>query len=68
MVSTVVFDSISAHIKAQLVLAAVVFTFIGYSVSVFAVHQGGYLSALIMGIVTSLSYRGCSTQDEIEFL
>ena len=54
--------------KAQLVLAAVAFTFTGYSVSVFAVHQGGYLSALIMGIVTSLSYRGCSTQDEIEFL
>lgn len=54
--------------KAQLILAAVAFTFIGYSISVFAVHQGGYLCALIMGIVTSLSYRSCSREDEIEFL
>ena len=54
--------------KAQLILAAISFTFIGYSISVFAVHQGGYLCALIMGIVTSLSYRSYSTEDEIEFL
>ena len=54
--------------KAQLILAAIAFTFIGYSISVFAVHQGGYLCALIMGIVTSLSYRSCSREDEIEFL
>ena len=37
--------------KAQLVLAAVAFLLL-VMVSVFAVHQGGYLSALIMGIVT----------------
>ena len=54
--------------KAQLILAAVAFTFTGYSITVFAVHQGGYLCTLIMGIVTSLSYRSCSKEDEIEFL
>ena len=54
--------------KAQLILAAVAFTFIGYSISVFAVHQGGFLCALIMGIVTSWFYRTCSTGGEIEFL
>ena len=54
--------------KAQLILAAVSFTFIGYSISSLAVEQGGYLSALIMGITTSLSYRNHSTEDEIEFL
>lgn len=54
--------------KAQLILAAVAFTFVGYSISVFAVQQGGYLCALIMGIVTSLSYRSYSKEDEIEFL
>ena len=54
--------------KAQLVLAAVSFTFIGYSISFFAVEQGGYLCALIMGITTSLSYRKNSNEDEIKFL
>ena len=54
--------------KAQLILAAVSFTFIGYSISFFAVEQGGYLCALIMGITTSLSYRKNSNEDEIEFL
>lgn len=54
--------------NAQLILAAVSFTFIGYSISFFAVQQGGYICALIMGITTSLSYRNNSTEVEIEFL
>jgi len=54
--------------KAQLILAAVSFTFIGYSIASLAVEQGGYLCALIMGITTSLSYRNHSNEDEIEFL
>ena len=54
--------------KPQLILAAVSFTFIGYSISFFAVQQGGYLCALVMGITTSLSYRNNSTEDEIDFL
>ena len=54
--------------KAQLILAAVSFTFIGYTIAFLAVQQGGYLCALIMGITTSLSYRNNSTEDEIEFL
>ena len=54
--------------KAQLILAAVSFTFIGYTIVFLAVQQGGYLCALVMGITTSLSYRNNSTEDEIEFL
>ena len=54
--------------KPQLVLAAVAFTLIGYVVSFSITHQGGYLCALVMGIVTSLAYRKSSTDEEIEFL
>ena len=54
--------------KAQLILASVAFTFIGYVISLYVVEQGGYLCALIMGIVTSLSYRSSSGEGEIEFL
>ena len=54
--------------KSQLVLGAVAFTLIGYVVSFSITHQGGYLCALVMGIVTSLTYRGSSTEEEIEFL
>ena len=54
--------------KPQLVLGAVAFTLIGYVVSFSITHQGGYLCALVMGIVTSLTYRKSSTEEEIEFL
>ena len=54
--------------KPQLVLAAVAFTLIGYVVSFSITHQGGYLCALVMGIVTSMTYRRNSTEEEIEFL
>jgi len=54
--------------KPQLVLTAVSFTFIGYVVSFSITNQGGFLCALVMGIVTSLTYRQASTEDEIEFL
>ena len=54
--------------KPQLVLVAVAFTLIGYVVSFSITHQGGYLCALVMGIVTSLAYRKSSTDEEIEFL
>ena len=53
--------------KAQLVLAAVAFTFIGYSVSVFAVHQGGYLS-LDNGNCYIIVLPRVFDTDEIEFL
>ena len=54
--------------KPQLVLSAVSFTFIGYVVSFSITNQGGFLCALVMGIVTSLTYRQTCTEDEIEFL
>jgi len=54
--------------KPQLVLTAVSFTFIGYVVSFSITNQGGFLCALVMGIVTSLTYRQTCTEDEIEFL
>ncbi len=54
--------------KPQLVLAAVAFTLIGYVISFSITHQGGYLCALVMGIVTSMTYRRNSTEEEIEFL
>ena len=54
--------------KAQLVLASLGFTFLGYVITFVIVQQGGYLCALVMGIVTSLTYRSSSTEDEIEFL
>ena len=54
--------------KPQLVLCAVAFTLIGYFVSFSITHQGGYLCALVMGIVTSITYRRSSTEEEIEFL
>ena len=54
--------------KPQLVLGAVAYTLIGYVVSFSITHQGGYLCALVMGIVTSLTYRKSSTEEEIEFL
>tara|TARA_X000000950_G_scaffold91447_1_gene115116 strand:+ start:1058 stop:2470 length:1413 start_codon:yes stop_codon:yes gene_type:complete len=54
--------------KPQLVLGAVAFTLIGYVISFSITHQGGYLCALVMGIVTSLTYRKSSTEEEIEFL
>ena len=54
--------------KPQLVLTAVSFTFLGYVVSFSITNQGGFLCALVMGIVTSITYRQASTEDEIEFL
>lgn len=54
--------------RSQLILAAVSFTLIGYVLTVILAHQSGYLCALVMGIVTSISYRNCSTEAEIEFL
>ena len=54
--------------NAQLVLAAVGFTFLGYVITFVIVEQGGYLCALVMGVVTSMTYRSSSTEDEIEFL
>ena len=54
--------------KPQLVLCAVAFTQIGYVISFSITGLGGYLCALVMGIVTSLTYRKSSTEDEIEFL
>jgi len=54
--------------KPQLVLTAVSFTFIGYVDSFSITNQGGFLCALVMGIVTSLTYRQTCTEDEIEFL
>ena len=54
--------------KAQLVLAAIAFTFLGYVITFVIVEQGGYLCALVMGVVTSMTYRSSSTEDEIEFL
>jgi potassium/hydrogen antiporter len=54
--------------KPQLVLASVSMTFIGYVVSYSVTSHGGYLCALVMGIVTSISCRQTSTEDEIEFL
>ena len=54
--------------KPQLVLVAFGFTILGYVFSDVSLRHGGYLCALVMGIVTSLSYRSSSTEDEIEFL
>ena len=54
--------------KAQLILAAIAFTFLGYVLTFVIVEQGGYLCALVMGVVTSMTYRSSSTEDEIEFL
>ena len=54
--------------KAQLVLAAIAFTFLGYVITFVIVEQGGYLCALVMGVVTSNIYRSSSTEDEMEFL
>ena len=54
--------------RSQLILAAVAFTLLGYVVSFSLVHQAGYLCALVMGVVTSIAYRNCSTETEIEFL
>ena len=54
--------------KPQLVLVAFGFTILGYAFSDLSLRHGGYLCALVMGIVTSLSYRSSSTEDEIEFL
>ena len=54
--------------KPQLLLVAVGFTILGYVLSDLSMRHGGYLCALVMGVVTSLSYRTSSTEDEIEFL
>ena len=54
--------------RSQLILVAVGFTLLGYVVSYSLVHQAGYLCALVMGFVTSISYRNYSTEAEIEFL
>ena len=54
--------------KPQLVLVAFGFTILGYVFSNISLRHGGYLCALVMGIVTSLAYRSSSTEDEIEFL
>ena len=54
--------------KPQLVLVAFGFTILGYVFSEFSLRHGGYLCALVMGVVTSLSYRSSSTEEEIEFL
>ena len=54
--------------KAQLILASIAFTFLGYVLTFVIVEQGGYLCALVMGVVTSMTYRSSSTEDEIEFL
>ena len=54
--------------SSQLVLAALAFIFAGYVVTFVVVHQGGYLCALVMGVVTSLAYRSSSTEKEITFL
>ena len=54
--------------SSQLVLAALAFVFAGYVVTFVVVHQGGYLCALVMGVVTSMAYRSSSTEKEINFL
>ena len=54
--------------KPQLILVAFGFTILGYVFSEFSLRHGGYLCALVMGVVTSLSYRSSSTEEEIEFL
>ena len=56
------------NVQPQLVLVAFGFTILGYVFSDVSLRHGGYLCALVMGIVTSLSYRSSSTEDEIEFL
>lgn len=53
---------------SQLILAALAFVFVGYSFTFAVVQHGGYLCALVMGMVTSFSYRSSSTAGEIEFL
>ena len=53
---------------SQLVLAVLSFIIIGYSITYSTVRQGGYLCVLIMGIVTSLSYRSASNEEEVQFL
>ena len=47
--------------KPQLVLVAVAFTILGFVVSDLTLSHGGFLCSLVMGIVTSLSYRSSST-------
>ena len=54
--------------NSQLILAALAFVFAGYVVTFVVVNQGGYLCALVMGVVTSLAYRSSSTESEIAFL
>ena len=54
--------------KPQLVLVAFGFTILGYVFSDLSLRHGGYLCALVMGVVTSISYRSSSTEDEIKFL
>ena len=54
--------------NSQLVLAALAFVFAGYVVTFVVASQGGYLCALVMGVVTSLVYRNSSTEVEISFL
>ncbi len=54
--------------NSQLVLAALAFVFAGYVVTFVVASQGGYLCALVMGVVTSLAYRNSSTEGEISFL
>tara|TARA_Y100001933_G_scaffold245394_1_gene276141 strand:- start:261 stop:1358 length:1098 start_codon:yes stop_codon:yes gene_type:complete len=54
--------------NSQLVLAALAFIFAGYTFTYVVVHQGGYLCALVMGVVTSLAYRSSSIEGEVEFL
>ena len=54
--------------RPQLVLVAISFAFIGYVVSFYLAGSGGYLSALVMGIVTSISYRSSASSEEVEFL
>ena len=54
--------------RPQLVLIAISFSFIGYVVSFYLAGSGGYLSALVMGIFTSISYRSSASSEEVEFL
>ena len=54
--------------KPQLVLVAFGFTILGYAFSDLSLRHRGYLCALVMGIVTSLSYEVHQLKDEIEFL
>ena len=54
--------------RPQLILTAISFTFIGYVISFYLAGSGGYLSALVMGIFTSISYRSSASTEEVEFL